>query len=127
MGSYGVFAVNCHCHFTASTAKWQMCGDIASVRLSLDSCNLYITEEGRCRQSCQDISARHQKYLIRLKNNNGMYESKKPTSSSLMMRTQSLRMLVGAPSSFVKAFRVLYLKGGPATCGHQRLNQQLAL
>lgn len=38
-----------------------------------------------------------------------------PTSSSFMMRTQSLRMLVGAPSSFVKAFRVLYLKGGPAT------------
>lgn len=38
-----------------------------------------------------------------------------PTSSIFMMRTQSLRMLVGAPSSFVKAFRVLYLKGGPAT------------
>lgn len=37
------------------------------------------------------------------------------TSSSFMMRTQSLRMLVGAPRSFVKAFRVLYLNGGPAT------------
>lgn len=40
---------------------------------------------------------------------------KQPTSSSFMMRTQSLRMCVGAPKSFVKAFNVLYLKGGPAT------------
>lgn len=47
---------------------------------------------------------------------NGAYKKEQlPTSSSFMMRTQSLRMLVGAPSSFVKAFRVLYLKGGPAT------------
>lgn len=37
------------------------------------------------------------------------------TSSSFIMRTQSLRMLAGAPRSFVKAFRVLYLNGGPAT------------
>ncbi len=39
------------------------------------------------------------------------------TNSSFMMRTQSLSMLVGAPNSFVKAFSVLYLKGGPATYG----------
>lgn len=53
--------------------------------------------------------------MIKYMNNNCSYKPKKPTSSSFMMRTQSLRMLVGAPSSFVKAFKVLYLKGGPAT------------
>lgn len=37
------------------------------------------------------------------------------TNSSFIIRTQSLSILVGAPNNFVKAFSVLYLKGGPAT------------